>query len=113
MRVRAVVFVAVLSTTLGLPALACSICGCDPAAGTLGLDRPSASSLRLAIEDRYLAKESGTAGKAESEREDRLLLRAQFRHGRFHRVRLRKHRLCADERLAVAGGRTSSEVQVR
>src|SRR5207248_4429819 len=100
MRVRAVVFVAVLSipALLGLPALACSICGCDPAAGTLGLDRPSASSLRLAIEDRYLAKESWTAGKAESEREDRLLLRAQFRHGRFHRVRLRKHRLCADER---------------
>src|SRR5207237_1375295 len=58
--------------------LACSVCGCDPAAGTLGLDRPSASSLRLAIEDRYLAKESGTGDEAESEREDRLLLRAQY-----------------------------------
>ena len=78
MRVRVVVFVAALAVVLALPALACSICGCDPAAGTLGLDRPSASSLRLAIEDRYLAKESGTGGEAESEREDRLLLRAQY-----------------------------------
>ena len=78
MRVRVVVFVAALAVVLALPALACSICGCDPAAGTLGLDRPSASSLRLAIEDRYLAKESGTGGEAELEREDRLLLRAQY-----------------------------------
>jgi hypothetical protein len=80
MRARAVVFVAVvsLSGVASLPALACSICGCDPAAGTLGLDRPSARSLRLAIEDRYLAKESGTGDEAESEREDRLLLRAQY-----------------------------------
>jgi Putative MetA-pathway of phenol degradation len=80
MRERAVVFVAVLwmSAVLSLPALACSICGCDPAAGTLGLDRPSASSLRVAIEDRYLSKESGGGDEAESEREDRLLLRAQY-----------------------------------
>ena len=80
MRVRAVVFVAALSisTALALPALACSVCGCDPAAGTLGLDRPSANNLRLAIEDRYLAKESGAGDGAESEREDRLLLRAQY-----------------------------------
>jgi hypothetical protein len=80
MRARALVFVGMLSITtlVAVPALACSVCGCDPAAGTLGLDRPSASSLRLAIEDRYLAKESGTGGEAESEREDRLLLRAQY-----------------------------------
>ena len=80
MRERAVVFVAVLSMSavLSLPTFACSICGCDPAAGTLGLDRPSASSLRLAIEDRYLSKESGGGDEAESEREDRLLLRAQY-----------------------------------
>ena len=80
MRERAVVFVAALwmSAVLSLPALACSICGCDPAAGTLGLDRPSASSLRVAIEDRYLSKESGGGDEAESEREDRLLLRAQY-----------------------------------
>jgi hypothetical protein len=80
MRVRAVVFVAVLlmSVVVALPSLACSVCGCDPAAGTLGFERPSASSLRLAIEDRYLAKESGEGDAAESEREDRLLLRAQY-----------------------------------
>jgi hypothetical protein len=59
-------------------ARACSVCGCDPAAGTLGLDRPSAQSFRLAVEDRYLWKESGAGGDAESEREDRLLLRAQY-----------------------------------
>src|SRR3954451_14263336 len=59
-------------------ALACSICGCDPAAGTLGFDRPSSQSLRVALEDRYLEKESGAGDNAESEREDRLLLRAQY-----------------------------------
>src|SRR5256885_11365605 len=80
MRERAVVFGAVLSMSavVALPGLACSVCGCDPAAGTLGLDRPSASSLRLAVEDRYLSKESGGGGDAESDREDRLLLRAQY-----------------------------------
>jgi hypothetical protein len=80
MRVRAIVIGAVLSlsTVVALPALACSVCGCDPAAGTLGFDRPSASSLRLSIEDRYLAKESGEGAAAESEREDRLVLRAQY-----------------------------------
>jgi hypothetical protein len=60
------------------PALACSICGCDPAASTLGLDRPSNGSLRVAVEDRYLSKESGTADDAEKEQENRLVLRAQY-----------------------------------
>jgi hypothetical protein len=59
-------------------ARACSVCGCDPAAGTLGIDRPSAQSVRLALEDRYLQKESGVGEDAESEREDRLLVRAQY-----------------------------------
>src|SRR3954471_1456203 len=80
MRARAIVLVGVfsLSIVVALPALACSICGCDPAAGTLGFERPSTSSLRLAVEDRYLSKESGGGDDAESEREDRLLLRAQY-----------------------------------
>ena len=60
------------------PALACSICGCDPAASTLGLDRPSSGSLRFALEDRVLHKESGTGVEAERERENRILLRAQY-----------------------------------
>lgn len=63
---------------LSKPLLACSVCGCDPAAGTLGLDRPGTQSLRVAVEDRYLSKESGLGADAESEREDRLLLRTQF-----------------------------------
>lgn len=59
---------------------ACSICGCDPADATLGFDRPSQNDLRLAIEDRYLQKESGSAddGSRESEREDRITLRLQY-----------------------------------
>ncbi len=67
-----------IASLLSRPLLACSVCGCDPAAGTLGLDRPGAQSLRLAVEDRYLTKESGDGADAESEREDRLLLRTQF-----------------------------------
>jgi len=59
-------------------ALACSVCGCDPAASTLGLDRPSSGSFRFALEDRVLQKESGTGDDAESERENRILLRAQY-----------------------------------
>jgi len=59
-------------------ALACSVCGCDPAASTLGLDRPSNGSFRFALEDRVLQKESGTGDDAESERENRILLRAQY-----------------------------------
>jgi hypothetical protein len=61
-------------------AWACSVCGCDPSGGTLGLDRPSMSDVRLAVEDRYLWKESGTVADntLEGEREDRLDLRAQY-----------------------------------
>lgn len=57
---------------------ACSVCGCDPAALTLGLDRPSTKSLRVAVEDRYLRKESGTGNDYEGERENRMQLKAQF-----------------------------------
>ncbi|GAC1348219.1 MAG: hypothetical protein NVSMB23_28830 [Myxococcales bacterium] len=60
------------------PARACSVCGCDPAAGTLGVDRPSVRALRVGLEDRYLTKESGAGADAESERENRLLLRGQY-----------------------------------
>jgi hypothetical protein len=79
--------VTTLSTTLLLAAAvvltasgasACSVCGCDPAALTLGLDRPSTKSLRVAVEDRYLTKESGTGDEYEGERENRMQLKAQF-----------------------------------
>ena len=60
------------------PAHACSVCGCDPAAGTLGLDRPSKDNLRLSIEDRVLSKDAGSAAAAESERENRAMLRLQY-----------------------------------
>jgi hypothetical protein len=65
---------------LGLPRelLACSVCGCDPAASTVGLDRPTTSPARLSIEDRFGAKQSGAGDARESEREDRLTFRAQF-----------------------------------
>jgi len=71
----------ILSVSLTLfagRALACSVCGCDPAALTLGLDRPSTNSMRLAVEDRYLTKESGLDSEFEGERENRMLVRAQF-----------------------------------
>jgi hypothetical protein len=60
--------------------LACSVCGCDPTGGTLSLDRPGMRELRLAVEDRYLQKESGSVedGTREGEREDRLNLRVQY-----------------------------------
>jgi hypothetical protein len=70
--------VAVSLTLFAGRALACSVCGCDPAALTLGLDRPSTNSVRLAVEDRYLTKESGLDSEFEGERENRMLLRAQF-----------------------------------
>ena len=60
------------------PARACSVCGCDPAALTVGLDRPSSGSLRVGLEDRYLVKESGEGASFEGERENRLALRAQY-----------------------------------
>jgi hypothetical protein len=80
MRARAIPFGVVLSVSMLFTsaALACSVCGCDPAAGTLGFERPSASSLRVAIEDRYLQKESGAGDEAESEKENRLLGRIQY-----------------------------------
>lgn len=81
MRARAFITllsVASLALLLPSPARACSVCGCDPAAGTLGIDRPGAQGLRIGLEDRYLRKESGSDADAESEREDRLLLRAQY-----------------------------------
>ncbi|MGZ6142104.1 MAG: hypothetical protein ACXWLM_02140 [Myxococcales bacterium] len=62
------------------PSKACSVCGCDPSGGTLGLDRPSQGDLRLGVENRYLQKESGAVGEGtrEGEREDRLDLRLQY-----------------------------------
>jgi len=82
MRARALVVVASVSSLFAFlsprAAKACSICGCDPAAGMLGLDRPSAQTLRVQVEDRYLAKESGAGEDRESERENRLVLRAQY-----------------------------------
>ena len=74
--------VALLPLLLLLPrqASACSICGCDPSGGTLGLDRPSPGDLRFAVEGRYLQKEAGTIedGSREGEREDRIDLRVQY-----------------------------------
>ena len=79
MRARALSFaVPLLALFLARTALACSVCGCDPAAGTLGLDRPSANFLRISLEDRLLSKESGDADAAESERENRAMLRVQY-----------------------------------
>jgi len=80
MRARAMSLVVAFSISMLFTsaALACSVCGCDPAAGTLGFDRPSASSLRVAVEDRYLQKESGAGDEAESEKENRLLGRLQY-----------------------------------
>ncbi len=71
---------ALLSMFAARPVLACSVCGCDPSAGTLGLERPSMSDLRLAVENRYLQKESGSVedGSREGEREDRIGLRLQY-----------------------------------
>jgi hypothetical protein len=69
---------AVLVASISSPAAACSVCGCDPAALTVGLDRPSAGWLRLGLEDRYLEKESGDGAAAEGERENRMMVRAQF-----------------------------------
>jgi len=75
---RAFMFAVLCLSLLSRSVLACSVCGCDPAAGTLGLDRPSTKDLRVAVETRYLRKESGTGDDAESDREGRLLLRAQY-----------------------------------
>jgi hypothetical protein len=70
----------VLASLISKPLLACSVCGCDPSGGTLGLERPSSGDLRLAVEDRYLQKESGSVDDQtrEGEREDRIGLRFQY-----------------------------------
>jgi hypothetical protein len=81
MRVRALLFISsFLSIWLSISSTvyACSICGCDPAAGTLGLYRPITNALRLSLEDRVLSKESGSGDAAESERESRAMLRLQY-----------------------------------
>ncbi|MFL5246541.1 MAG: transporter [Myxococcales bacterium] len=79
---RAGALFSVVAFSISIPftsgALACSVCGCDPAAGTLGFDRPSTRSLRVGVEDRYLQKESGAGDEAESEKENRLLGRVQY-----------------------------------
>jgi hypothetical protein len=59
-------------------ALACSICGCDPSGGALGLERPAPGDLRLALEGRYLSKESGAGPSAEGETEGRSQLWVQY-----------------------------------
>ncbi len=64
------------------PARACSVCGCDPAASTVGLDRPTSSNTRLSLEERYGGKSSGAGDDHEAEREDRVTLRAQFQISR-------------------------------
>jgi hypothetical protein len=69
---------AVASCFAAREAVASSVCGCDPAASTLGVERPGADSFRLAVENRYLWKESGLGSAAETEREDRLLMRLQY-----------------------------------
>jgi|GEM_PF-1731312 len=78
MRVLTTLFLVALAGLTPTRARACSVCGCDPSSGTLGLERPSEGDLRLSIEDRYLQKESGAGDAAESEREDRLNVRFQY-----------------------------------
>jgi hypothetical protein len=75
---RLVALAALLAVLIARDARACSICGCDPSSGTLGLDRPSAGDVRFALEDRYLYKESGEGQAYEGERENRALLRLQY-----------------------------------
>jgi hypothetical protein len=77
MRVLALVFTLAI-VLVSSPVLACSVCGCDPSGGNLSLDRPSQSELRVSIEDRYLAKESGEGDEHEGEKEDRINLRVQY-----------------------------------
>ena len=80
MRLSASLFILLAPLVLSAPAQACSVCGCDPSGGTLGLDRPTQGDLRVAIEDRYLQKESGSTldGSREGEKEDRINLRLQY-----------------------------------
>jgi len=66
------------SLFIAAPAAACSVCGCDPASATLGLDRPGAERVRLSLESRFLRKESGTGHDAEAERQNQTTLRLQY-----------------------------------
>jgi len=81
MRISALLFAFYMSLLVSKTSLACSVCGCDPSSGTLGLDRPSMRDARLAVEDRYLWKESGSVvdDTREGEREDLINLRAPRR----------------------------------
>jgi putative salt-induced outer membrane protein YdiY len=80
MRASALLFALSIPLFLSKASQACSVCGCDPSGGTLGLDRPTMRDVRLALENRYLWKESGSVdeGTREGERENRLGLRAQY-----------------------------------
>ena len=81
MRIRALVFaLSVPSFWLAIvrPALACSVCECDPGAISLGVERPGATTLRVSVESRLLRKESGAGQDAESERENQAMLRLQY-----------------------------------
>lgn len=69
---------ALLSLSYSPPVRACSVCGCDPAAGTLGLDRPSHGALRLALDTRYLVKEAGADAALERETQLRTSARVQW-----------------------------------
>ena len=79
-RVVSALLAAAVSLLVPKASSACSVCGCDPSSGTLGLDRPTMRDLRFALEDRYLWKESGTVADAtrEGERENRINLRLQY-----------------------------------
>src|SRR5947209_8819340 len=77
MRVHALVILA-FSSLISSASNACSICGCDPSGGTLGLERPSPGDLRLGVEDRLLKKESGLDQEYEGERENRLSVRVAY-----------------------------------
>ena len=81
MRVRALLVIGWLcpvSLLAASAAQACSVCGCDPASATLGLDRPGAGVARAAFESRFLRKESGTGNEAEATRENQAILRLQY-----------------------------------
>lgn len=67
-----------LPAVVSPPVRACSVCGCDPSAGTLGIDRPSHGALRLAFDTRYLVKEAGAAAGFERETQLRTAARVQW-----------------------------------
>jgi len=59
-------------------ALACSVCGCDPPQGRWGWTGRSRTPYGLPSRTGFFTKESGAGDAAESEREDRALLRLQY-----------------------------------